>query len=307
MVERTKKVSAIVSFLQEAYQESGLTTNKFPMLTENLSRPGFSVSQSYAHQVLEDGTSVPGIEKCVGFLQAMDRKISELYQHLGLSTAEICGHTLTPQQQAVVDQLNTENGEYLLKLSWIFAEGREKHQRMIKDQLNELSKEAPADALSPPEAVTDLTDPEAVVGFSAEIHQFPGADPITVHRFDTAAGSGTLDLDESTIKTYAYFRSEWLSRKDLIAERCAIIGVMGESMEPALPDGCVILIDRNRTRRRDGHIFVVRTKNGLIVKRLGKDEKGSWLLVSDHPDWEPVPWPDETVVLGEVKWSAVEW
>ncbi len=155
--------------------------------------------------------------------------------------------------------------------------------------------------------VSDLTDPEALAGVSAEIHPFPGANPITVHRFDTAAGSGALDLDESTIKTYAYFRSEWLSRKGLIAERCAIIGVMGESMEPALPDGCVILIDRNRTRRRKGHIFVVRTENGLIVKRAGKDKKGNWLLVTDHPAWKPVLWPEDTVTIGEVKWSAVEW
>ena len=58
---------------------------------------------------------------------------------------------------------------------------------------------------------------------------------------------------------------------------------MGESMEPTLPDGCVILMDRNRTRRRKDHIFVLRTDDGLIVKRLGKDQQGNWLLASDHP------------------------
>ena len=225
---------------------------------------------------------------------------------IGATDAEICGHTLPPQQQAVVDQLNTDNGEYLLKLGWIFSEGRENQQRVITGMLDELSKEAPADALSPPESVTDLTDPDALIGVSAEIHPFPGSKPVGVYRLGSAAGSGALDLDES-IKTYAWFRSEWLSRKGLIAEKCAIINVMGESMEPALPDGCVILIDRNRTRRRDGDIFVVRTEDGLIVKRAGKDKQGNWLLVSDHPEWKALPWPVETKILGEVKWSAVEW
>ena len=150
-----------------------------------------------------------------------------------------------------------------------------------------------------------LADPEAVAGVSAEIHQFPGTKPIGVYRLGSAAGSGALDLDE-TIKTYAWFRQEWLSRKGLIAERCGIISVEGESMEPTLPDGCVILMDRNRTRRRQDHIFVLRTDDGLIVKRLGKDEQGNWLLVSDHEDWEPVLWPKETVVIGEVKWMARE-
>ena len=42
---------------------------------------------------------------------------------------------------------------------------------------------------------------------------------------------------------------------------------------------------------------------GLIVKRAEKDENGQWLLVSDHPAWEPVPWGDAQMI-GEVKWMA---
>ena len=133
----------------------------------------------------------------------------------------------------------------------------------------------------------------------------PDAKPIPVHRLQTAAGSGAFDLDE-TVKTYAYFRSEWLFRKGLAADRCNIIGVAGESMEPTLPAGCVILVDRNRTKRYRGHIFVVRTEDGLVVKRAGKDEGGGWQLVSDHPEWKPQPWPYGAEVIGEVKWMARE-
>ena len=134
----------------------------------------------------------------------------------------------------------------------------------------------------------------------------PEAKPIPVHRLQSAAGSGAFELDE-TIKTYAYFRSEWLARKGLDAERCNIIGVMGESMEPTLPDGCVILLDRNRTRKLKGHIYVLRTEDGLVVKRAGKDEDGGWQLLSDHPEWKPQPWPYGAEVIGEVKWMAREW
>ena len=160
----------------------------------------------------------------------------------------------------------------------------------------------PATALA--EKVGELAD-EAALAVSPEIRKVPGARPIPVHRLQSAAGGGAVDLDE-TIKTYAYFRQEWLSRKRLIPNRCNIINVMGESMEPTLPDGCVILLDRNRTRRLPGHIFVVRTEDGLIVKRAGKDKDGGWQLVSDHPSWKPVPWPDGAEVLGEVKWMARE-
>ena len=147
-----------------------------------------------------------------------------------------------------------------------------------------------------------VADPNAL---ASDEQDLPGAKPIIVHRLATAAGSGALDLDES-IKTHAYFRSEWLSKMGLHADRCRIIGVMGESMEPTLPDGCVILVDLNRTTILDGHIYIVRAEDGLIVKRAGKTERGRWLMVSDHPDWEPVTWPQNAVVRGEVKWMARE-
>ena len=146
---------------------------------------------------------------------------------------------------------------------------------------------------------------ETVVADGLTDETEPDAKPISVHRLQTAADSGAFDLDE-TVKTYAYFRSEWLFRKGLTADRCNIIGVAGESMEPTLPDGCVILVDRNRTKRYRGHIFVVRTEDGLVVKRAGKDEGGGWQLVSDHPEWKPQPWPYGAEVIGEVKWMARE-
>ena len=56
------------------------------------------------------------------------------------------------------------------------------------------------------------------------------------------------------------------------------------------------------------HIYVITTPDGLIVKRMGKGDDGGWLLVSDNdaPDWPDVPWPDDAVVAGEVKWMARE-
>ena len=112
-------------------------------------------------------------------------------------------------------------------------------------------------------------------------------------------------MDE-TVKSYAYFRHEWLSRQGLVADRCSIIGVMGESMEPTLPEGCVILLDRNQRRRREGRIFVLRTTDGLVVKRAGKGADGGWQLVSDHPRWPAAPWPGDAAIIGEVRWMARE-
>ena len=109
---------------------------------------------------------------------------------------------------------------------------------------------SPGARLAGPSVADDLTDNKALSapGTSSAIRQLPGTRPVAVHRLQAAAGGGALDLDE-TVKSYAYFRHEWLSRRGLVADRCSIIGVMGESMEPTLLEGCVILLDRNQRQR----------------------------------------------------------
>jgi len=58
-----------------------------------------------------------------------------------------------------------------------------------------------------------------------------------------------------------------------------------------------------RDWRRDS-IYVVRTGEGLVVKRAGEDEAGRQLMVSDHPAWEDAPLPADAEVIGEVVWMA---
>ena len=183
---------------------------------------------------------------------------------------------------------------------------RDEIVRALKSETQALRDEIRAQ-LAGPWVADDLTDDKALSapGTSPEIRKLPGTRPIAVHRLQAAAGGGALDLDEA-VKSYAYFRHEWLSRHGLVADRCSIIDVMGESMEPTLPEGCVILLDRNRRRRLEGRIFVVRTGDGLVVKRVGKGTDGGWQLVSDHPRWPDAPWPGDAAIIGEVRWMARE-
>ena len=49
-------------------------------------------------------------------------------------------------------------------------------------------------------------------------------------------------------------------------------------MEPTLAHTCWVLVDRDRRQRCQ--------------------------LLSDHPGWDPAPWPEGAEVFGEVKWTA---
>lgn len=120
---------------------------------------------------------------------------------------------------------------------------------------------------------------------------------------EAAAGGGAVNLDEAPIRGRVWFRRDWLDSHGLDPTQCMVIAVRGESMEPTLPDGCSILVDRQRKRRRDRGIFVIDTEDGLIVKRLGKEGR-RWLLISDHEAWPAEPWPPGAQPVGRVIWMA---
>ena len=132
----------------------------------------------------------------------------------------------------------------------------------------------------------------------------PGARSVGTREVEAAAGGGAVNLDEAPVKGPVWFRRDWLDGHGIDPTRCVVITVRGESMEPTLPAGAKILVDRERTRRRAGRIFVINTAEGLVVKRLGRAGR-RWLMHSDHPSWEPAPWPREAEVIGEVRWASL--
>ena len=46
-------------------------------------------------------------------------------------------------------------------------------------------------------------------------------------------------------------------------------------------------------------------EDGLVVKRVTKNEDGNWQIESEHPAWPSVPWDEGNVVIGEVRWAVV--
>ncbi len=146
---------------------------------------------------------------------------------------------------------------------------------------------------------------ESRPGYGLSNYDTSDRSPVRLLEVASAAGVGAEVYDETPIGLL-WFRNDWLLSHSIDPEKSNIIRVRGESMEPTLPDGCSILVDRSqgRRRRRVGRIFVMRTEDGLVVKRAGKDAEGNWQIESDNEDWEPVPWSRDTEVIGEVRWVA---
>ena len=138
---------------------------------------------------------------------------------------------------------------------------------------------------------------------TSKADDLPAMRHIEVLEIAASAGGGADVYDETPVSRLA-FREDWLELYNLNPDQCNVIRVIGDSMEPTLPEGSSILVDRNRREPRDGGIFVMRTVEGLVVKRVGQDGSGSWQAISDNPSWETVPMLYGTDVIGEVRWMG---
>lgn len=75
-----------------------------------------------------------------------------------------------------------------------------------------------------------------------------------------------------------WVRNERYSASDLLA-----ITVKGESMEPSLYDGDVIVVNAGDKKLVDGSVYAVNYEGEVVVKRMVRDA-GMWWLTSDNPD-----------------------
>ena len=117
-----------------------------------------------------------------------------------------------------------------------------------------------------------------------------------------AAGSGAEVFAEEIVG-YVPFRKDWLAQHSIDPAQADVVQVSGESMEPTLPGGCSILVDRSRQELQPKRIYVLRNEDGLVVKRVDRNRDG-WWVVSDNPAWLPVSLTDETDIIGEVRWTG---
>lgn len=104
---------------------------------------------------------------------------------------------------------------------------------------------------------------------------------IPAYQVFASAGHGANITDEQLAEPMA-FRTDWLRSEGFDPAKMAVIRAKGDSMEPTINDGDVILIRlKNGEAPRDG-LYVLRLSDGLFVKRLQFDF-GGVRIISDNP------------------------
>lgn len=125
-----------------------------------------------------------------------------------------------------------------------------------------------------------------------------------------AAGAGAHNGQVELADDAMMFKDDWI-RLELGArpENLCLIRVSGDSMEPTLRAGDVILIDRSAGRPDREGIYVLRLEDALLVKRLQLVPGGTIKVTSDNAAFEP--WtinrsspPSDLTIIGRVIWSG---
>jgi phage repressor protein C with HTH and peptisase S24 domain len=78
-------------------------------------------------------------------------------------------------------------------------------------------------------------------------------------------------------------RRAWIERHNYHPDHLIAILVKGESMEPSLYAGDIVIINTLDTKLVDGAVYAVNYEGEAVVKRLTRDA-GKWWLTSDNPD-----------------------
>lgn len=148
------------------------------------------------------------------------------------------------------------------------------------------------------------------VGENAE-HALPqlGQDFVMVPRYDieASAGPGALTAEENVVD-YMAFQARWVrATLGLDPARLALISAKGDSMEPTIRAGDLLLVDRGVNEVEDDAIYIIILDGHLMVKRLQRFIGGVVSVKSDNAAYvEQTLNADElaayAIIAGRVRW-----
>ena len=134
--------------------------------------------------------------------------------------------------------------------------------------------------------------------------------PIPRYTVEASAGHGALVQEEEGSGYYAFNR-KFLERRGLKPDMLSVISVRGDSMEPDLRSGDLILLNRADIEPVDGKIYAVRFDCDLFVKRIQRLPGNGLMLVSSNPTYQPITVDAGTLgdiqIIGRVVNSTHEW
>ncbi len=123
-----------------------------------------------------------------------------------------------------------------------------------------------------------------------------------------SAGSGALNHDEDRVGELSFERAE-LIRLGASPQHLHLIRVEGDSMEPTIQHGRLVMIDTSKRRHGQDGVYAIRSGQGeeaeARIKRLRYGTNAGVEIISDNSVYpvERVPDRDEIKLIGRAIWT----
>ncbi len=127
---------------------------------------------------------------------------------------------------------------------------------------------------------------------------------IPLYDLKAAAGTGEVVYQED-VRDFLCFKTQWIKTNLRGAPKeLFLLHVQGDSMEPTLRSGDIVLIDRSITNPQQEGIYLVRLDSAIMVKRVQILEGNRIELSSDNQRYKPIVIdmnvPGEMCIIGRV-------
>lgn len=108
------------------------------------------------------------------------------------------------------------------------------------------------------------------------------------------------------------FRCDWLYAEGLAPEHLVSIKAQGDTMEPLIRSGDILLIDTRHTQPAEG-LYVLKINHHLAIKRLQRLDENRIRIKNDNPAYDSVDMDiaqlndntsDHYTIIGKVVWSG---
>ncbi|MFM2482767.1 S24 family peptidase [Celerinatantimonas sp. YJH-8] len=127
-----------------------------------------------------------------------------------------------------------------------------------------------------------------------------------------SAGNGFVNEAEVDHGFRLRFAKSTLKRYQVEPENAVCVVVTGNSMEPVLPDGSTVGIDRGCQQLIDGKIFAINHNGELFIKKLYKLPGGGLRIFSfNEQEYPPREYSEQQIIeqkitlIGRVFWYSV--
>jgi len=284
-------------------------------LITNISRFQIRVADIYVVLQIVFEVTMKEEDKYVGYRFFLQRKQLKLTQP---EVGELCGVTgktigLWEKGSPIPSNQLTVLFENDFDIYYILTGGELQSELMIYPETDEATNK-PLDSISCENRHPDNSS--FTKSDASSLEASPTKEPfsddyamIPLYDLAAAAGSGITVNSEDIIDSLA-FKKTWLKNTlNTSPDDLYLISIEGESMEPTLRPGDLILIDRiDSTAKRDG-IYVIRIDDALLVKRIQRLPGNIIKVSSDNPTYEPfqiniADKREDIAIIGRVVWTG---